>query len=119
MRLRVRVPPGASRPPRACPSRHMGTGGAMTALVEPFRGGSGISRQRMGERTCVITADGRFTSRLALSFSRELAEARNEGCTDFVFDFCAVASVDSIAAMIFAEQRLELEDCAVVIAAQH
>ncbi|HEX3317605.1 MAG TPA: STAS domain-containing protein [Solirubrobacteraceae bacterium] len=91
----------------------------MSALVEPFRGGSNISRQKLGERTCVITAAGRFTSRVALSFARELSEARTEGCTDFVFDFSSVASVDSIAAMIFSEQRLELQECEVVIAARH
>jgi len=90
----------------------------MSALVEPFHG-SKITRQTLGECTCVITAEGRFTSRMALNFSRELTDARGEGCTDFVFDFASVGSVDSVAAMIFCEQRLELEGCAVVIAAQH
>jgi anti-anti-sigma regulatory factor len=67
----------------------------------------------------VIAAEGRFTSRSALLFARELSAARNDGCSDFVFDFADVTGVDSIAAMIFTEQRLELEDCTVVVAARH
>jgi anti-anti-sigma regulatory factor len=88
------------------------------AVVES-RGRSGVTRRTLGERTCVISADGRFTSRVALEFARELDRARAEGCTDFVFDFEAVPAVDAIAAMIFFDQRLELGGCAVVIAAQH
>ena len=91
---------------------------AMSALVEPYPSAS-IIRRRFGERTCVISAEGRFTSRSALAFARELSSARTEGCTDFVLDFESVTTVDSIAAMIFAEQRLELEDCSVVVAARH
>ena len=90
----------------------------MGALVEPHRGTT-VVRWTLGECTCVISAEGRFTSRSALVFARELSSARDEGCTDFVFDFAAVTSVDSIAAMIFTEQRLELEDCTVVVAARH
>jgi anti-anti-sigma regulatory factor len=90
----------------------------MSALVEPYRSNR-ITRQTLGERTCVISASGRFTSRSALAFARELSAARTEGCTDFVFDFESVTAVDSIAAMIFCEQRLELEECSVVVAAQH
>jgi anti-anti-sigma regulatory factor len=90
----------------------------MSALVEPYRSG-GISRRTFGECTCVIAAEGRFTSRSALLFARELSAARNDGCSDFVFDFADVTGVDSIAAMIFTEQRLELEDCTVVVAARH
>ena len=80
----------------------------MSALVEPYRSG-GVSRRTLGECTCVIAAEGRFTSRSALLFARELSAARNDGCSDFVFDFADVTGVDSIAAMIFTEQRLELE----------
>ena len=90
----------------------------MSALVEPYRSG-GISRRTLGECTCVIAAEGRFTSRSALLFARELSAARDDGCSDFVFDFADVTGVDSIAAMIFTEQRLELEDCTVVVAARH
>ena len=90
----------------------------MSALVEPYRSG-GVSRRTLGECTCVIAAEGRFTSRSALLFARELSAARNDGCSDFVFDFADVTGVDSIAAMIFTEQRLELEDCTVVVAARH
>jgi anti-anti-sigma regulatory factor len=90
----------------------------MSALVEPYRSG-GVSRRTLGECTCVIAAEGRFTSRSALLFARELSDARNDGCSDFVFDFADVTGVDSIAAMIFTEQRLELEDCTVVVAARH
>jgi anti-anti-sigma regulatory factor len=90
----------------------------MSALVEPNRSG-GVSRRTLGECTCVIAAEGRFTSRSALLFARELSAARNDGCSDFVFDFADVTGVDSIAAMIFTEQRLELEDCTVVVAARH
>ena len=90
----------------------------MTALVEPYRSG-GITRRTLGECTCVIAAEGRFTSRSALLFARELSAARGDGCSDFVFDFAEVTGVDSIAAMIFTEQRLELEDCTVVVAARH
>jgi len=89
----------------------------MTALAEP-RPRSNLARQKLGECTCVVTVEGRFTSRVALSFARELEAARSEGCSDFVFDFTGVGSVDSIAAMIFCEQRLQLFDCSVVIAAQ-
>jgi anti-anti-sigma regulatory factor len=89
----------------------------MTALAEPLRCSS-VTRQKLGECTCVLTVEGRFTARVALSFARELEAARTEGCTDFVFDFTDVGSVDSIAAMIFCEQRLQLVDCSVVIAAQ-
>jgi anti-anti-sigma regulatory factor len=89
----------------------------MTALTEPLRR-SNITRKKLGECTCVITVEGRFTSRVALSFARELEAARTEGCSDFVFDFTDVSSVDSIAAMIFCEQRLQLFECSVVIAAQ-
>ena len=89
----------------------------MSALVEPYRSNR-ITRQTLGERTCVISASGRFTSRSALAFARELSAARTEGCTDFVFDFGDVQTVDSIAAMIFCEQRLHLADCSVVIAAR-
>jgi anti-anti-sigma regulatory factor len=67
----------------------------------------------------VISVDGRFTSRAALAFANELASARQEGCVDFVFDLTAIDSVDSIGAMIFCEQRLQLVDCSVVIAARH
>ena len=90
----------------------------MSALVEPYRSG-GVSRRTLGECTCVIAAEGRFTSRSSLLFARELSAARNDGCSDFVFDFADVTGVDSIAAMIFTEQRLELEDCTVVVAARH
>jgi anti-anti-sigma regulatory factor len=90
----------------------------MSALVEPYRSG-GVSRRTLGECTCVIAAEGRFTSRSALLFARELSAARNDGCSDFVFDFADVTGVDSIAAMIFTEQRLELEDCTIVVAARH
>jgi len=90
----------------------------MSALVEPYRSGD-VSRRTLGECTCVIAAEGRFTSRSALLFARELSAARNDGCSDFVFDFADVTGVDSIAAMIFTEQRLELEDCTVVVAARH
>lgn len=90
----------------------------MSALVEPY-GSGGVSRRTLGECTCVIAAEGRFTSRSALLFARELSAARNDGCSDFVFDFADVTGVDSIAAMIFTEQRLELEDCTVVVAARH
>jgi anti-anti-sigma regulatory factor len=90
----------------------------MATLVE-FQQRSRVTRTTLGECTCVITAEGRFTSRVALGFARELAAARTEGCTDFVFDFSGVQTVDSIAAMIFCEQRLQLSDCAVVIAARH
>jgi anti-anti-sigma regulatory factor len=90
----------------------------MSALVEPYRGNS-VTRRTLGECTCVISAEGRFTSRSALIFARELSAARSAGYIDFVFDFEAVTAVDSIAAMIFSEQRLELEDCTVVVAAQH
>ena len=90
----------------------------MSALVEPYRSG-GVSRRTLGECTCVIAAEGRFTSRSALLFARELSAARNDGCSDFVFDFADVTGVDSIAAMIFTEQRLDLEDCTVVVAARH
>jgi anti-anti-sigma regulatory factor len=88
----------------------------MSALTEPLRRRN-VSRQRLGECTCVLTVEGRFTSRAALGFARELEAARSEGCTDFVFDFTDVGSVDSIAAMIFCEQRMRLFDCSVVIAA--
>jgi anti-anti-sigma regulatory factor len=91
----------------------------MSGAVLSSGGSSSVTRRTLGEQTCVISAGGRFTSRIALNFARELAEARAEGCTDFVFDFEGVATVDSIAAMIFCEQRLQLADCSVVIAAQH
>src|SRR5262249_35666266 len=70
---------------QACPPRLTGTKGRMTALVEPYRSG-GISRRTLGECTCVIAAEGRFTSRSALLFARELSAARGAGCSDFVFD---------------------------------
>jgi anti-anti-sigma regulatory factor len=90
----------------------------MSTLVE-FQQRSRVTRKTLGECTCIITAEGRFTSRVALAFARELAAARTEGCSDFVFDFGGVQTVDSIAAMIFCEQRLQLSDCSVVIAAGH
>jgi anti-anti-sigma regulatory factor len=88
----------------------------MTALTEPLRR-STVSRRTLGERTCVISAEGRFTSRVALNFANALQGARAEGCTDFVFDFTGVVGVDSIAAMIFSEQRAQLVECSIVIAA--
>jgi anti-anti-sigma regulatory factor len=89
----------------------------MTALIEPLRRSS-VTRQTLGERTCVISAGGRFTSKVALNFARAIEYARAEGCTDFVFDFTGIVGVDSIAAMIFCEQRAQLTDCSVVIAAE-
>jgi anti-anti-sigma regulatory factor len=89
----------------------------MTALAGELRSSS-VKRQRLGECTCVLSVEGRLTSRVALSFASALEAARDEGCSDFVFDFTGVGSVDSIAAMIFCEQRLQLFECSVVIAAQ-
>jgi anti-anti-sigma regulatory factor len=90
----------------------------MSALVETLRR-SIVTRQTLGERTCIISVAGRFTSRAALGFANELSAARQEGCCDFVFDLTGIDSVDSIGAMIFCEQRLHLADCSVVIAARH
>jgi anti-anti-sigma regulatory factor len=89
------------------------------AALEPIRHAA-VGRQVLGERTCVIRAEGRFTARVAIAFAAELADAlEQDGCHDFVLDLSEVDSVDSIGAMIFCEQRLKLVDCSVVIAARH
>lgn len=90
----------------------------MSALVEPLRS-SPVARHTLGESTCVIRVDGRLTSRTAIAFADHVAAARDAGCTDFVLDLTDVETVDSVAAMIFCEQRLKLEECDVVLAARH
>jgi anti-anti-sigma regulatory factor len=90
----------------------------MSALVEPLRHNS-VARRTLGERTCVIRVEGRFTSRAAIAFAQEVQVAVDDGCLDFVLDLTDVDTVDSIASMIFCEQRLKLEDCEVVLAARH
>ena len=90
----------------------------MSALVSPTAAAASPGGRSASARAS-IAAEGRFTSRSALLFARELSAARDDGCSDFVFDFADVTGVESIAAMIFTEQRLELEDCTVVVAARH